>query len=70
LRKKNYLEKKLGPKIPKKSTFFQKFSRTKSPKNLNYTKGTIGPWYLNAQKRIREKKIILRPVERVKTPVF
>jgi hypothetical protein len=46
----------LGPKIPKKFTFFQKISSSKSPKNLNYTKGTIGPWYLYAEKRIKEKK--------------
>jgi hypothetical protein len=40
LEKKNYSEKNFGPKIPKKITFFQKMSRYKSAKNLNYTKGT------------------------------
>jgi hypothetical protein len=47
LPRKNYLEKNLGPKIPQKYNFFPKISRSKSPKNLNYKKGTIGPWYLN-----------------------
>jgi hypothetical protein len=40
LERKNNLEKNLGPKIHKKSTFFPKISRSKSPKNLEYTKGT------------------------------
>jgi hypothetical protein len=40
LKRKNNLEKDLGTIIPKKSTFFPKISRSKSPKNLEYTKGT------------------------------
>jgi hypothetical protein len=51
----NNLEKNCGPKIHKKSTFFPKISRSKSPKNLNYTKGTTTPYYLYAQKKLRKK---------------
>jgi hypothetical protein len=38
--KKNNLEKNLGTKIPKNTTFSPKISRSKIPKNLEYTKGT------------------------------
>jgi hypothetical protein len=58
------LKKKERPKIPKKSTLFPKISRSKSPKNLKYTKGTTRPYYLYEQKKIKDKIIILRPVER------
>jgi hypothetical protein len=44
LERKNNLEKNLGTKILKKSTFFPKISLSKSPKNLKYTKGTTRPY--------------------------
>jgi hypothetical protein len=59
-----------GTKNSQKIDFFLTKSKTKSPKNLNYTKDKIGPWYIYAQKRIKEKEIILRPVEREQTSVF
>jgi hypothetical protein len=55
LRKKKLFRNKFGTKNTQKIHFFPKILRSKSPKNLNYTKGTIGPWYLYAEKRIKEK---------------
>jgi hypothetical protein len=43
---KKLFKKILGPIIPEKSAFFPKISRSKSPKSLNYTKGTKLALYL------------------------
>jgi hypothetical protein len=48
--KKIILEKNLGPKYPKNPLF-----SIKKSENLNYTIGTIVPWYLYVQNRIKEK---------------
>jgi hypothetical protein len=47
----------LGSKIPEKINFSPKISKSKSPKILNYTKGTKLAYYLYAKKKIREKKL-------------
>jgi hypothetical protein len=70
VKEKKLFKKNLGPKILEKMTFFTKNSKSKSPKILNYTKGTKLASYLYAQKKIREKKIIQRPVERARTLFF
>jgi hypothetical protein len=50
------IQKKLATKNTQKKTSISLKSRKLKPKNLNYTKGTIGPWYLYAQKIIKENK--------------
>jgi hypothetical protein len=49
---KNNVENILGPKKPEKITFFLKISKSKSRKNLNFTKGTTRTYYLYSQKKV------------------
>jgi hypothetical protein len=50
LEKKSF-RKNVGTKNTRKNTFFSKISRSKSPDNLNYTKGTNLPLCRYAQKK-------------------